>query len=88
MPPTKGDNPVSKPRNWDDPNLAREARGRIRTSLRAMSRDPKSGIKLCHAQGKAAIYLSADGDHIVTEHPNGDISSRSIEEIRREAQNA
>ena len=53
-----------------------------------MSRDPRSGIKLCHAQGKAAIYLSADGDHIVTEHPNGDISSRSIEEIRREAQNA
>ena len=38
-----------------------------------MSEEPGSGIRMCHEQGKTAVYLSRDGRFIVEHEPNGAI---------------
>ena len=38
-----------------------------------MSRTPKSGVAMCHAQGKTAVYVSADKQYIVEEPPHGPV---------------
>ena len=39
--------------------------------IRAMSEEPGSGVRMCHEQGKTAVYLSKDGRSIVEHEPNG-----------------
>ena len=42
-------------------------------SIRRMARTPDSGITMCHAQGKTAVYLSDDKTCIVEHPPHGPI---------------
>ena len=38
-----------------------------------MDRTPNSGVKMCHKQGKTAVYVSSDGRYIVEHPPHGPI---------------
>lgn len=42
--------------------------------LKEMERTPESGVKMCHEQGKTAVYLSKDGKYIVEHPPHGAIT--------------
>ena len=42
--------------------------------LEEMERTPESGVKMCHEQGKTAVYLSEDGKYIVEHSPHGAIT--------------
>ena len=50
----------------------------IRQDMEEMRRTPRSGVKMCHEQGKTAVYLSADKQYIVHEPPNGPITRRRL----------
>ena len=39
--------------------------------IRAMSEQRGSGVRMCHEQGKTAVYLSHDGRSIVEHEPHG-----------------
>ena len=43
-------------------------------AIEEMSRTPGSGVRMCHEQGKTAVYLSRDGKFIVTHPPDGPIT--------------
>ena len=47
--------------------------------IEEMERTPNSGIAMCHAQGKTAVYVSEDGQHIVEHPPHGPITRRPRE---------
>ena len=44
--------------------------------IEQMDRSPDSGIAMCHAQGKTAVYVSEDRQHIVEHPPHGPITRR------------
>ena len=44
--------------------------------IEQMDRTPNSGIAMCHAQGKTAVYVSEDRRHIVEHPPHGPITRR------------
>lgn len=44
--------------------------------IEQMDRTPESGIAMCHAQGKTAVYVSQDGRFIVEHPPHGPIIRR------------
>ena len=48
-------------------------------SIAWMDRTPDSGVKMCHAQGKTAIYRTADGKWLVEHPPHGPITLRPFE---------
>ena len=41
--------------------------------LDQMERTPRSGVTMCHEQGKTAIYVSDDKQYIIEEPPHGSI---------------
>ena len=45
-------------------------------AIHDMERTPNSGVAMCHAQGKTAVYVSEDGHHIVEHPPHGPITRR------------
>ena len=61
-------------RDWDSPGVAEHAMKAIRAEMRRMEHEPGSSIKMCHEQGKTAVYLSDDGSHIVHHAPDGTIT--------------
>ena len=61
-------------RNWDDPGVAQKALSAIRQRIAHDSVTPDSGIAMCHAQGKNAVYLSKCGNFIVTHKPDGTVT--------------
>ena len=63
-------------RDWDKPGVADRAWASIRASIDEMSRTPGSGVAMCHAQGKTAVYLSDDGEDIVEHAPDGTIARK------------
>lgn len=52
--------------------------GTIECDIRTMDAEPGSGVRMCHAQRKTAVYLSGDGQHIVEHDPNGTIRRRPL----------
>ena len=50
--------------------------------IREVSQSPGSSVRMCHEQGKTAIYLSDDGEHIVEHEPNGTIRKKRFEPAR------
>ncbi len=42
-------------------------------AIRAMSEEPGSGVRMCHEQGKTAVYLSHDRQSIIEHEPDGTI---------------
>lgn len=44
-----------------------------------MDRTPGSGVKMCHEQGKTAIYRTDDGKWLVKHPPHGPITLRPCE---------
>ena len=63
-------------RDWDKPGVAERALEALPASIDEMSRTPGSGVAMCHAQGKTAVYLSDDGKYIVEHAPDGTITRR------------
>ena len=61
-------------RNWDDPGVAQKALSVLRQRIALDSVTPGSGIRMCHAQGKSAVYLSKCGNFIITHAPDGTIT--------------
>ena len=49
----------------------REEREPLDGDIRAMSEQRGSGVRMCHEQGKTAVYLSNDGRSIVEHEPHG-----------------
>ena len=41
--------------------------------IREMSEEPGSGVRMCHEQGKTAVYLSEDGQWLIEHESNGTI---------------
>ena len=60
-------------RGWTDSSRRRAAAEALDQDIQAMSEEPGSGIRMCHEQGKTAVYLSRDGRFIVEHEPNGAI---------------
>ena len=50
----------------------------IEKDMDDMQRTPRSGVKMCHEQGKTAVYLSEDKQYIVHEPPNGPITRKPL----------
>ena len=50
----------------------------IEKDMDDMQRTPRSGVKMCHEQGKTAVYLSEDKQYIVHEPPNGPITRKRL----------
>ena len=48
-----------------------ELDGTLEDAIRAMDGEPGSGVRMCHEQGKTAVYLSDDGRYIVEHEPSG-----------------
>ena len=69
------------PRDWDKPGVADRAWEVIDDSIDEMSRTPGSGVAMCHAQGKTAVYLSDDGKYIVEHSPDGMIIRTPLAEF-------
>ena len=46
--------------------------------LKQMQRTPGSGVAMCHAQGKTAVYLSRDRRYIVEHPPHGPITRTPV----------
>ena len=51
----------------------RNSAGTLEDDIRKMSEEPGSGVQMCHAQGKTAVYLSDDEMFIVEHEPEGTI---------------
>ena len=60
-------------RDWSTPEARREATQALECDIRVMSEEPGSGVRMCHEQGKTAVYLSDDGQFIIEHEPNGTI---------------
>ena len=60
-------------RDWTDPDTARQAIEALDRQMIADSNDPDSGVRMCHAQGKTAIYVSDDGTCMVWHALDGTI---------------
>ena len=76
MPPHPG---MTAHTDWKDPVRLREAAEALDQAIRAMCAEPGSGVRMCHAQGKTAVYLSRDGRYIVEHEPNGTIRHLPLE---------
>ena len=64
--------PRPKRRDADTPAQA------LIDDLKRMERTPGSGVAMCHAQGKTAVYLSRDGKDIVEHPPHGPITRSPV----------
>ena len=58
-------------REMTNPTHRREERKPLDEDIRAMSEQRGSGVRMCHEQGKTAVYLSNDGRSIVEHEPHG-----------------
>ena len=47
--------------------------------LKQMQQTPGSGVAMCHAQGKTAVYLSRDHRYIVEHPPHGLITRTPVD---------
>ena len=47
--------------------------------LKQMQQTPGSGVAMCHAQGKTAVYLSRDHKYIVEHPPHGPITRTPVD---------
>ena len=43
-----------------------------------MSKTRRNSVRMCHAHGKTAVYLSDDGQQIVEHEPNGTIRKKRL----------
>ena len=50
----------------------------IEKDIEDMQRTPRSGVGMCHEQGKTAVYLSEDKQYIVHEPPNGPMTRKRL----------
>lgn len=53
------------------PAVDEDAEGTLERDILAMDAEAGSGVRMCHEQRKTAVYLSADGRHIVEQEPSG-----------------
>lgn len=60
-------------KDWDEPGVADGTWAAICASIDEMSRTSGSGVAMCHAQRKTAVYLSDDGKYVVEHTPDGTI---------------
>ncbi len=65
--------------DWTDPIRRRETAEALEQDIRALCAEPGSGVRMCHEQGKTAVYLSRDGRYIVEHEPNGTIRHLPLE---------
>ena len=72
-------------RDWSDPDTARRAVAALRAEMRRAAREPGSGVKMCHRQGKTAVYVSDDGLSIIHHAPDGTITRKPRKAQPRDA---
>ena len=65
-------------RDWSNPDTATKAVAALRAEMLRASREPGSGVKMCHRQGKTAVYLSDDGRSIIHHSPDGTIKEEAF----------
>ena len=46
---------------------------KLRRSIDRAAQTPGESIRMCHSQGKTAVYLSEDETHIVEHAPDGTV---------------
>lgn len=59
-------------------SLAIDQTAALIDDLQQMQRTPGSGVTMCHAQGKTAVYLSGDRKYIVEHPPHGPITRTPV----------
>ena len=50
-----------------------------------MSEEPGSGVRMCHEQGKTAVYLSDDERFLIEHEPNGTVRRVPLDPLRYSA---
>ena len=66
-------------RDWTEPACRREATEALDHDIKTMSEEPGSGVRMCHEQGKTAVYLSRDGRFVIEQEPHGLVRSVPLE---------
>ena len=49
--------------------------------IREMAAEPDAGVRMCHEQGKTAVYLSDDGNSIVHHAPDGTVRHTPVPNV-------
>ena len=77
-----GDRAMTTSRDWSTPETRREAARALEREIQAMSEEPGSGVRMCHEQGKTAVYLSDDEQFLIEHEPNGTIHRVPLDPLR------
>ena len=72
---------MTSSRDWSDPAQRRRAAAGLERDIERMSGEQGSGVRMCHEQGKTAVYLSSDGRYIIEHEPNGAIRRLPLEAV-------
>lgn len=80
-PKSRPETPAKRPARWTGPvNSAKRGTNappqNLDEFIEHMDRTPDSGIAMCHARGKTAVYVSEDRRYIVEHPPHGPITRR------------
>ena len=59
----------------------RDAAAALDRDIRAMSEEAGSGVRMCHEQGKTAVYLSSDERFIIEHEPNGTVRRLPLQRL-------
>lgn len=79
--PISRDTGMTSSRDWTDISRRREAAEALDQDIQAMSEEQGSGVRMCHEQGKTAVYLSGDGRFVVEHEPSGAIRHLPLETL-------
>ena len=66
-------------RDWTKPTRHHEAAEALDHDIKTMSEEPGSGVRMCHEQGKTAVYLSRDGRFVIEHEPHGPVRHVALE---------
>ena len=68
-------------RDWSSSAQRHDAAAALVRDIRTMSEEAESGVRMCHAQGKTAVFLSGDERFIVEHEPNGTIRRTLLQRL-------
>ena len=72
---------ITTSRDWTKPTRRREAAEALDHDIKTMREEPGSGVRMCHEQGKIAVYLSRDGRFVIEHEPHGPVRHVALRNI-------
>ena len=61
-------------RDWTNPDITRRAMEALDRQMIQDSSDPGAGVRMCHAQGTTAVYVSEGGAEMIWHAQDGTIT--------------